>query len=178
MNNNQLSSISKKLSYILRHDPEKYNIKLEKDGWANVLEIIKALNITFDCLETIVKNDSKTRYSFNSDKTKIKANQGHSVSVEINFKKVIPPKFLYHGTAESNFKSIMTKGLMKGTRQYVHLSSDKDTAIQVARRHSKDIYIFEIDTTPMIKDNVPFYLSENNVWLVDYIPTKYLKFSC
>lgn len=168
--------ISKKVSYLLRHNPEDLN--LDGNGWCNVQDLLNKVKISMGQLESVVKNNDKQRFSFNEDKTKIRANQGHSIQVDVQLKKKIPPPVLYHGTTPRIKKDIMKKGLLKMNRNHVHLSGDKDTAIKVGKRHcrnNEDPCILEILTTNMIKDNVEFYLSENNVWLVDTVDPKYLK---
>ena len=128
-----------------------------------------------EILEQIVILDEKQRYSYNEDKTMIRANQGHSIPVDVELKEMLPPKKLYHGTVYSKLESIKEKGLQKQSRNHVHLSSKLKTARQVGLRHGKDLCILEVDTENMLLDGYKFYLSENGVWLTDYIPNKYLK---
>lgn len=170
--------LSKFLSLILRHQPEIINIKLDKNGWADVKELIIALNnsdkkIDMDTLTRIVAENDKKRFIFSEDKKKIRANQGHSINVQIEMKEVEPPEYLYHGTATRFTQSIFKEGLKKQTRQYVHLSTDIDTAIKVGLRHGfpKVLKIFSKD---MYNEGYKFYLSENNVWLTDNVPKKYI----
>ncbi len=164
---------SRKLSYLLRHDPE--NMVMDKNGYVLVSEILKKLNISLFELEEIVDKNDKKRFSFNNSKEKIRASQGHSIKVDVELKVKIPPKFLYHGTAIRNVKSIRKNGLSKMKRNHVHLSGDYETAVNVAKRYSKtDIYIFKIDTYPMIVDNIKFYQSENGVWLVEFVDPKFI----
>lgn len=174
-----LTEISKYMAMLLRHKPEKGNLKLDKEGYTDVESLLKALDIDFDTLEQIVVNDSKQRYSFNKDKTRIRANQGHSVSnVHIHFKEYTPTKPLYHGTALKYKDGINKKGLISMNRQYVHLSQDIETAKSVGMRHAKNIgnlIIFEIDCKNMIKDGYKFFISDNNVVLTERVPKKYLK---
>lgn len=172
-------SLGKFISLILRHRPEKIGITIEKQGaWANVSELIGGMNkvgknIDINTLERIVKENNKQRYSFNEDHTKIRANQGHSIEVYIDFQEKVPPKTLYHGTAERFLESIKKTGINKMDRLYVHLSKDEETAIAVGKRHGKPI-VLKINTEEMIKDGYKFYLSENNVWLCEDIPWKYV----
>jgi putative RNA 2'-phosphotransferase len=173
-----LSNISKYISLILRHKPEVIGIKLDKNGWANVSELIKGIakdHKGFDMaiLEKIVKTDNKQRYSFNEDKTKIRANQGHSVNVDVELKECTPPDVLYHGTGEKFVASILKSGLMPKSRLYVHLSKDLDTATKVGSRHGKCV-IFTVDTKRMAADGYKFYESENHVWLTKKVPVRYL----
>jgi len=171
-------TLSKFLSLILRHKPETVGIKLDKHGWANVDELIKKMSkekyITKDILEYIVEHDSKQRYSFNEDKTLIRANQGHSINVDVELEEKEPPEILYHGTAEVFVESIMNEGLKKGKRLYVHLSKDINTARKVGIRHGIPV-IFKVNAKEMFNDGYKFFLSKNGVWLTDYVPTKYLQ---
>lgn len=165
---------SRYLSYLLRHKPE--DLYMDKNGWINVDDILNKLNISFHTLQLIVDTNDKKRFSFNIDKTMIRANQGHSIKIDLELEKKIPPKFLYHGTASANVKNIKKKGLLKMKRNHVHLSSDYETALSVAKRYCKNDkpYIFKINTTPMIIDDINFYFSKNEVWLVNFIDPKYL----
>lgn len=175
-----IRSLSKFLSLILRHKPETIGIKLDSHGWANVSEIIEGINnhseqkINFELLEKVVAENDKQRFSFNEDKTKILANQGHTKKVDIELEEKIPPKILYHGTISRNINSINAKGLLKMKRLYVHLSGDIETAQKVAdRRHDKSV-IYKIDAETMIKDGYKFFQSVNGVWLTEHVPQKYL----
>lgn len=166
----------REISYLLRHNPE--DLLMDDKGWVEVKDLLRKINITFDELVDIVENNDKKRFSFNEDETKIRANQGHSIQVDVELEKKIPPKYLYHGTVSSNVSSIKRSGLNKMKRLHVHLSSDYNTALKVAQRYCKNKqqpYIFKIDTYPMIVDGVNFYLSKNGVWLVDFVDPKYLK---
>ena len=169
------------ISLILRHKPETIDLKLDKNGWANVNELIKKISksgreIDFKTVERIVNENNKKRYSFNDDKTKIRAVQGHSIEVDLELKEVVPPAILYHGTAFKNLENIKKQGIKKMNRQYVHLSADVEIAKNVATRHSGKYIILEIDTEAMLKENYKFYLSENKVWLTDFVPSKFIKF--
>ena len=172
------NKISKYIALILRHKPEEIGIKLDEHGWANVEELIKGLQVNNDFsmedLEEIVREDSKGRYSFNEDKTLIRANQGHSVKVDVELKEAIPPKILYHGTGEKYTKAIDEIGLIPKTRLYVHLSKDEKTAMSEGSRHGKPA-IYTVETEKMVLDGYKFYLSVNGVWLVESVPVKYLK---
>lgn len=175
MSNND---ISKYLALILRHKPEEIGIQLDEHGWANVEKLIEGIQRRYkfskDILEEIVREDKKQRYSFNEDKTLIRANQGHSIPVDVELKEVVPPKFLYHGTGEKYINSIEKVGLIPKSRLYVHLSKDIETAINVGKRHGKPA-VYIIDTEGMISDGYKFYLSVNGVWLTKNVPFKYLK---
>lgn len=170
---------SKFMSLILRHKPQEIGLTLDRYGYVNTLDLINGMNkkgykVTITDIEEIVIHDNKQRYSFNDDETKIRANQGHSVKVDLELKTVEPPEILYHGTSTKVVNSIYCDGIDKQKRQCVHLSSDIETATKVGKRHG-DLVIFEINSQQMYKDGYKFYLSENKVWLTDYVPVKYLR---
>lgn len=169
-----VKNLSRFLSLILRHKPETINIKLDKNGWANVSEILRGMKIDFATLEKVVAENDKQRFSFNEDKTKIRANQGHSVKVDVELEEKTPPEILYHGTIEKNLQSISARGLLKMNRLYVHLSSDIETAKKVAARRTGNALIFKIAARQMFDDGYKFFQSENGVWLVETVPPKYL----
>lgn len=171
--------IGRYICYILRHKPQLVGITPDKGGWIGTDELISVVAVRFNgfdmtTLEEIVANDNKQRYSFNGDKSKIRANQGHSYEVDLGLEAIKPPKVLYHGTAERFADSIKSEGIKKMTRQYVHLSADTETAHKVGIRHGKPV-IFEVNAEEMYGDGCEFYLSENKVWLTDYVGTKYIK---
>lgn len=173
-----LTDISRFMSLILRHKPETIGISLDEHGWANVDELIKGIAKTrefnMDILEEVVKTDNKQRYSFNEDKTLIRANQGHSIPVDVELDEVEPPAELWHGTGEKYVESIDKMGLIPKSRLYVHLSKDSDTAINVGRRHGKPV-LYTVKTGDMFKDGYKFFLSKNGVWLTKEVPVKYLE---
>ncbi|WP_055667921.1 RNA 2'-phosphotransferase [Desnuesiella massiliensis] len=171
--------ISKFMSLVLRHKPEEIGLKFDKYGYICTSDLINGMNekgykVTIADIQRIVIEDDKQRYSFNTDETKIKANQGHSVEVNLKLEAVKPPNELYHGTSTRFSDSIYKHGIIKQSRQYVHLSADIDTALKVGKRHGEPV-IFVIDSQQMHKDGYKFYLSENKVWLIDYVPTKYFR---
>ena len=172
-----LTDTSKFLSLILRHKPETIEIKLDEHGWADVSELISGISKTrpFDMkmLEEIVRTDSKQRYSFNKDKTLIRANQGHSISVDVELEKKTPPEFLYHGTGEKFVSSIDKEGLLSKSRLYVHLSKDTDTAVKVGSRHGKPV-VYRVTAGKMADEGFEFFLSVNGVWLTKAVPAEYL----
>ena len=175
----QNTKTSKFLSLVLRHKPETIQIQLDENGWVSVSELIGKLNkngkeINFEILKHIVDTNSKKRFAFNEDETKIRASQGHSLLIDLNYEPIKPPNELYHGTSERFLDSIFKSGIEKRNRQHVHLSSDIETALKVGQRHGKPV-ILEILTEKMNKDGHKFYLSENNVWLTDYVPVEYIK---
>ena len=168
-----LTKTSKFLSLILRHKPEEIGITLDSHGWAKVEELLTGMKITMETLEQIVDADEKKRYSFNEDKTLIRANQGHSIPVDVELQEYEPPEFLYHGTAEKYMCSILRDGLIPKSRLYVHLSKDFDTAVNVGKRHGIPV-IFRIATGEMYRDGYKFYLSENGIWLTESVPREYM----
>jgi len=175
---NKSVNLSRFLSMILRHKPQVIGIKLDKNGWCSVDELLAKMNtfgknITREELNKIVATDNKQRYSFSEDKKSIRANQGHSLYVELDLKEFVPPSILYHGTVERFIGNIKDKGLLKMSRQYVHLSEDLITAEKVGNRRGKAI-ILHIEAGKMHKDGFKFYLSENGVWLTDYVPREYI----
>ena len=175
-----LKSVSIYLSLILRHKPEAAGIILDKHGWAKVDELIKGVSkkypIDKQILEEIVATDNKQRYSFNEDHTLIRANQGHSIPVDVELEQVEPPEYLYHGTGKKYYASIMENGLIPKSRLYVHLSEDIDTAMAVGARHG-DPVVFSVDAKVMHKHGFIFYRSVNGVWLTERVPNEYLLYS-
>ena len=175
-----LKETSKFISLILRHKPETIGISLDEHGWADVQALIEGINasgnhhLDVDLLEEIVRTDEKQRYSFNEDHTRIRANQGHSIPVDVELEEKTPPAVLYHGTGEKYVSSIDQEGLISKSRLYVHLSSDVETAKKVGSRHGKPV-IYIIDCASMAADGYKFYLSANNVWLTKEVPAKYLQ---
>ncbi len=172
------NSTGKFIALILRHKPEAIGITLDEHGWAKVDELIEGISKTrpfdMETLERIVATDNKQRYSFNDTHTLIRANQGHSISVDVELKKVSPPEILYHGTAVKYERLIDAQGLISKTRLYVHLSKDYDTAVKVGSRHGKPV-VYKVMSNQMEQDGYEFYLSENGVWLTKSVPVKYLK---
>lgn len=168
----------KYLSLILRHKPEAAGITLDEHGWANVEELIEGIRRSrpFDraMLEEIVATDEKGRYSFNEDETLIRANQGHSIPVDVELPIVTPPKVLHHGTGEKYVASIDAQGLLPRTRLYVHLSGDAETARKVGSRHGKPV-VYEVLSGEMARAGLTFYRSVNGVWLVEAVPPQYLR---
>lgn len=170
-----MKATSKILSLILRHNPQRVGIELDEHGWADVEQLISRVkNLDMATLERIVATDEKQRYSFSEDKKLIRANQGHSIPVDVELAELKPPEVLYHGTAEKFSASINTQGLLKMSRLYVHLSSDVETAEKVGRRHGKP-KIFLVESLKMFNDGYKFYRSVNGVWLTEHVPAKYLK---
>ena len=169
--------LGKFLSLVLRHNPDAAGISLDEHGWADVQELLAGVRrsgrqINMETLERIVRENNKQRYSFNTDHTKIRANQGHSLQVDVELTAVQPPRYLYHGTAARFLPAIQQEGIKKMSRQYVHLSGDFQTALVVGRRHGSPVVI-TINAEAMAHDGVAFYLSENGVWLCEYVAPVY-----
>lgn len=165
------------ISLVLRHKPDAAGIALDEHGWADVDELIAGINSTgrkidMAILEEIVATDEKGRYNFNEDKSLIRANQGHSVQVDVELKEQEPPEFLYHGTAEKFLGNILTEGLKPMSRLYVHLSEDIVTANKVGKRHGNPV-VLKVHSGEMCRVGIKFYLSENGVWLTKAVPGKY-----
>ena len=173
-----LTKVSKYISLILRHKPETIGISLDKHGWANVNDLIEGVSKThkldMEMLEEIVATDEKQRYSFNEDKTKIRANQGHSIDVDVELEEMVPPDMLWHGTSVKYAKSIDAEGLIPKSRLYVHMSADTKTAMEVGKRHGVPA-IYCIDAAAMYEDGYKFYRSKNGVWLTKHVPSEYFK---
>lgn len=171
--------LSKFLSLVLRHQPETINITLDENGWTDTQTLIEKISQTefsfdFNTLKHIVDTNSKKRFAFNATWDKIRANQGHSVEVELGYIYKNPPRVLFHGTGQKSVTSILKTGLQKRKRHHVHLSADIETAIKVGQRHGKS-FVFEVLAEEMFSNNYEFYLSANGVWLTDNVPVQYLK---
>ncbi|HEX5083444.1 MAG TPA: RNA 2'-phosphotransferase [Blastocatellia bacterium] len=178
--NNRVVRISKFLSLILRHQPEKIGLRLSESGWTPVEELIEAsrrhgVEFTLEELQNVVASNDKKRFSLSEDGLRIRANQGHSIEVDLGYAPNIPPEILYHGTAERFLASIKQQGLVKGKRHHVHLSADADVAMKVGLRHGRPV-VLRIEAGRMHRDGLFFYLSANGVWLTDSVPVQYLVF--
>jgi putative RNA 2'-phosphotransferase len=178
MDENRLLKISKYLSKHLRHQPQRIGIELAPGGWVKVDELLAAckkadFKISHEELELVVVNNDKKRFSFDESGTLIRANQGHSIEVDLQLEAQIPPNILYHGTGEKSVESILQTGLNKMSRHHVHLSVDIETAKKVGARHGNAVILL-VNTTKMYEDGFKFYCSDNGVWLVDNVPPKYL----
>lgn len=179
MNQSRLIKISKYLSKHLRHQPERIGIKLAPGGWIAVDELLAACKkyqfpITYTELEEVVSRNDKQRFSFDNTGTLIRANQGHSVEIDLQLAPQVPPDVLYHGTGHKSVESILQTGLCKMSRHHVHLSPDITTAKNVGSRHGKSV-VFVVDAATMHKTGFTFCCSDNGVWLVDSVPPEYLQ---
>ena len=175
----ELDILSKYISRVLRHRPEDAGIGLDEHGWADVEALIAGVNaagkrIDRKILEEIVRTDKKQRYSFNENGTLIRANQGHSIPVDVELAKLEPPEYLYHGTAYRFLESIRQQGLLPMSRLYVHLSGDVETASVVGKRHGRPV-VLKIHSGDMHRDGFPFYRSQNGVWLAKKVDAKYFE---
>lgn len=168
-----LKNKSKFLSLILRHKPEQVGLTLDANGWASVEELLTKVELTMPELEEIVETNDKKRFIFNEDNTQIRANQGHSIAVDLGLEPVEPPQFLYHGTAVETCRIIQKEGLKKMNRQHVHLSENSGTALQVGKRKGEPAILL-INSERMHKDGFQFFKSENGVWLTNDVPVKYI----
>lgn len=180
MDKQQLKRHSKFLSLILRHKPETIGLSLDDNGWANVQELLQKIAIfgkkfNAEMLEQIVIQNDKQRFAFSDDGLKIRANQGHSLSIDLKLNPTTPPIQLYHGTAKRNLASIQAKGLLKQNRHHVHLSENKATAIAVGKRYGSPV-VLTIDSLRMHEQGIVFYCSANGVWLTDHVAIQYLQF--
>lgn len=174
----RLDEVSKFISMILRHKPEVIGITLDEHGWADVSALVNGVSekypFNMKILEEIVRTDNKQRYSFNDDKTLIRANQGHSIPVYVELEIAYPPEFLWHGTGEKYVESIEAIGLIPKSRLYVHLSVDEETAINVGKRHGKPI-VYRVRSGEMTKQGYTFYRSKNGIWLTKTVPIEFLE---
>jgi putative RNA 2'-phosphotransferase len=176
----QIKSISKFLSLVLRHNPERIGLTLDSAGWADVAELLARARqhrrpLTLTLLQEEVANNDKKRFAFSEDGTRIRANQGHSIAVDLGLPEIAPPDRLYHGTATRFVEAIKQQGLRPGNRQHVHLSLDHETAVKVGQRHGKPV-VLVIAARQMQAAGHPFYCSANGVWLVAAVPTEYIHF--
>lgn len=175
----QLTEISKFLSYVLRHQPDAIGIILDLEGWTDISALIAAAanngkQLDRDLIQTVVATSDKKRFAISEDGLRIRAVQGHSTdSVDINYVEKVPPEFLYHGTATRFLVAIRKEGLLPGSRQYVHLSQDEQTATAVGQRHGKPV-VLKIKALLMHEQGSKFYQAENGVWLTSTVPVSHI----
>jgi len=167
----KITTKSKRLAFLLRHDTE---YQFDEHGWREVADLIANHGYTMELLDEIVETNNKKRYEFSEDKTRIRARQGHSVEVDVELKEMTPPAILYHGTAEATVPAIMKEGIIKGTRLHVHLSATAETALNVGKRHGKPV-VLKVNAKQMHEDGIRFYLSNNGVWLTEYVGAEYIE---
>lgn len=172
--------ISKFLSLVLRHDPDRIGIELDPHGWTDCGLLIDAacrngVRLDHALLLEIVRSSDKQRFALNDDQTRIRANQGHSVEVDLSLKPVTPPAALFHGTVDKFIDSIRETGITKRQRHHVHLSPDIDTAVKVGERRGRPV-ILKIDAKRMHESGREFFMSGNGVWLTDHVPVEFVDF--
>jgi putative RNA 2'-phosphotransferase len=177
----QLVKISKLLSLVLRHQPGKIGLTLDAHGWADVDELLSKANqhgvaLTRPLLNEVVEQNDKQRFAFSADATRIRANQGHSIKIDLGLEPIAPSEYLYHGTATRFLASIRQKGLLRGRRDFVHLSSDEATARKVGARHGEPV-VLAVKAGEMQAAGFVFYRAANGVWLTDHVPSEYLVMS-
>src|SRR5689334_10869386 len=180
MTEKEIIKTSKFLSLVLRHEPARIGLELDAAGWINVTELLGAVNrhgvaLTLEQLKHIVATSDKKRFAFNDDETRIRASQGHSIEIDLQYVPQVPPEFLYHGTATRFLDSIRDKGLMKMQRHHVHLSAETVVTVQVGARHGKPALLV-IRAGDMHRAGHVFYRSANGVWLVDHVPAQFIEF--
>ena len=179
MDPKRLVKVSRFLSRHLRHEPERLGITLEPGGWVPVDQLLRAcaqrnFALTEDELREVVAGNDKQRFSFDETGTRIRANQGHSVEVDLGLEPADPPAVLFHGTADRNLSSILREGLERRGRHHVHLSPDEETATRVGARHGRPV-VLRIDAAAMAAAGHRFYVTANGVWLTDAVPARYLR---
>lgn len=166
-----LTTASKFLSYVLRHKPDAVGLTLDPEGWANIEDLITKADIPLDLglLHEVVNTSNKKRFAISNDGLFIRANQGHSIEVNLGLEPVEPPELLYHGTATRFLESIKAQGLLPQNRQYVHLSPDHDTAVSVGQRHGIPV-VLAIPALQMHQQGHQFFQAKNGVWLTEGVP--------
>lgn len=165
------------LTFILRHKPESIGLEMDTEGWVSIQSLIEKSQrqITFDRLMHEVAQDEKGRFQVSADQIQIRCVQGHStLCVKREYPTAIPPDVLYHGTSADNLDSILSSGLNASHRHHLHLSNSLETAIQVGSRRKQELVVLEIDSGAMHREGHTFFISENNVWLIEFVPQKYL----
>lgn len=180
MNEQELKKKSKFLSLILRHQPEKLGITLDESGWVDVEVLLAAMSqqgkgMSRATLNTVVQSNDKQRFSFNADGTRIRANQGHSISVDLGYTTAVPPEILFHGTPEKFIELISREGLKKMNRHHVHLHVDEQTSIAVGRRRGRPV-LLKVRAREMHQAGCEFFVTPNQVWLTDSVPVEYIEF--
>jgi putative RNA 2'-phosphotransferase len=184
MDKNELKNRSKFISKVLRHNPEMIDIQLDPQGWVNIDILLAKIAqkgpaylqpLDRSILAEVVAENDKQRFAISEDGTMIRANQGHSVTIDLGYTAQQPPEQLFHGTAEKNIASIQQSGLNKGERHHVHLSADRETASRVGGRHGVP-KVLTIKAGEMHAAGFVFYCYENGVWLTEEVPTHFIGF--
>ena len=171
MNDERMIKLSKRMSKALRHQPERVGLILDPAGWVPVADLLAALGVSEDDLREVVRRNDKQRFTIDGDR--IRANQGHSVEVELGLPAATPPDTLFHGTVAAFLDDIMRDGLRPMSRHDVHLSPDRETARRVGARRGRPV-ILTVDARAMHADGHEFRLSANGVWLTQHVPARYL----
>ncbi|MAM08853.1 MAG: RNA 2'-phosphotransferase [Rhizobiaceae bacterium] len=175
-----MSKESKFLSRVLRHEPELIGMSLGRGGWVQVDTLLRSMKraghpLTPDALRQIVAENDKQRFTLSEDGRRIRAAQGHSVTIDLELEAMKPPDTLFHGTARTNLDAIFAKGLNPGRRRHVHLSPDEETATKVGTRHGRAV-VLRVNTAAMFADGLIFWRADNGVWLTETVPPEYLGF--
>jgi len=178
MDKSRQTRVSKFLSLVLRHNPHKAGLVLDDAGWIPVDELLAGsaragVTFTREELAIVVAENDKKRFAFSPDGARIRASQGHSIEVELEYEPLVPPEVLFHGTADRFLESIRQSGLLKQSRNHVHLSLDRDTAIKVGTRHGRPV-VLTVAASKMHEAGHVFYLSANGVWLTEHVPPEFL----
>jgi len=177
MDNDRNVSLSKRMSYLLRHGAQREGVAIDEHGWMDITDLLAWLNrkprsrFTIEDVQIVVRDNDKQRFEISG--SKIRAVQGHSMAIDLDLAPAEPPATLYHGTASRFVGNILDKGLLKMQRQHVHLSSTVEQALIVGKRHGSPV-VFHVNAAAMLQDGFTFYLSKNGVWLVDHVPPEYL----
>ena len=172
--------LSKEISYVLRHNPEKYNLKMDLEGNVNIDDLLNGINSTNQFKEKVTKLDlikmleQLDKQRFKIENNSIKALYGHTINLNINKDEIIPPQFLFHGTTKEAYQKILESGIKKMKRQYVHLAKSIDVAFMVGRRRTKSPIILKIDALGAYNDGIKFYDGGDDIYLVEYISPKYI----
>lgn len=173
-------NLSKEVSYALRHAPWKYELELDENGWVSIDQLLQAFhqstewkNVELNDLKIMIEKSEKKRHEIRADK--IRAFYGHTIPAKIKREESIPPQFLYHGTSHKAAEAILKRGLLPCSRQYVHLSQDRDTAREVGKRRDEKPIIFVIQAEEAYKEGIKFYIGNEKVWLADFVPPIYIK---
>lgn len=164
-----LQQLSKKMSFALRHRPEQYGLALDEEGWTELEAFASKMETTVEIVQQVVAQDNKQRYTLQNGK--IRAAQGHTISVKIKFASPTPPAFLWHGTTEEAYKVISKKGLLPMKRQHVHLSASREQAEIVGSRHKGKLVVLKVDTA-ILKRHTKLMVADNGVWLAEFVPVE------
>lgn len=173
------TGISKRLSYVLRHRPDSIGVQLDDAGWVEIEQLLDGLAlhglaISLDELTEVVDTNPKQRFEFSSDRSLLRARQGHSIEVDLGYEPVVPPDVLFHGTPSASVESILASGLEKRRRHHVHMSTDRDLMLEVARRRGQPVLI-QINALKMHRLGHQFFVTENDVWLTEFVPPQFVR---